>query len=232
MKLKATIVATVAGLSLGSLSHAATYASVLRVNMTGEGGGLSTYSGAGVLDTTTGVQWQSINGLWATPTNHNVTLSGYTITMSNEGGAALVNPTIDLFDGYARWTTSSGTMTISGLNPSKVYDFSVFASYGWHDNDQAYTVSDFNGTSASQAVTGDTTSSFIQGDNYVVFTGIVPKADGSFTLNLNGATGAGTGSSHEVTLSGFELGEQLPVPEPSVALLCGIGALGLLRRRR
>jgi hypothetical protein len=91
---------------------------------------------------------------------------------------------------------------------------------------------DGNSSSASTTGDGPWNGTFVEGGNYVKFSGVTPRAytvDGTnngyefdFVWGLNGGSAAG--------INGIQL---VQVPEPStIALLGGVGILSLFRRRR
>ncbi len=70
-------------------------------------------------------------------------------------------------------------------------------------------------------------NTWVAGDNYVLFTDILNgNNSGSVTVTLSTVSGY-----NYTSLNGFQLAELAPVPEPSVAILLGVGATVLWRRR-
>ncbi|MEM1085185.1 MAG: PEP-CTERM sorting domain-containing protein [Verrucomicrobiota bacterium] len=128
-----------------------------------------------------------------------------------------------LMEDYAFTNTDTATITISDLPANQDYTFYL------------YGVPDGGGQGTRFAVTGsnegtqDVTVGAVNDDNglatpedYVIFTGNT-GAGGQIVYTQTSFAGGFSGS------NGFQLDV---VPEPSVAMLGGLGLLGLLRRRR
>jgi hypothetical protein len=82
---------------------------------------------------------------------------------------------------------------------------------------------DFNGTLV-QGTNTDTTTTTPPVANYVEFTNVSPNGTGDLTFSYNHVTG-----SDGVGIAGLQLQS---APEPATVGLLGLGALGLLARRR
>lgn len=73
----------------------------------------------------------------------------------------------------------------------------------------------------------DTNPANVAGNfNYARFNGLMADGSGNITLNF----GISQANANDFAINGFQLVQQ--VPEPSSALLGGLGLLALLRRRR
>lgn len=113
-------------------------------------------------------------------------------------------------------TTNTITLTFTGLNNLFTYDLVIGARFGTD------TVADTSWTVDGQTLLADASSDT---DAYRSFTGL--STDGAGNLVM---TGTGAGSRTDIAVvSALQL---TAVPEPSAALLGGLGLLALLRRRR
>lgn len=125
-------------------------------------------------------------------------------------------------------------VTFGGLNTGDTYDLIVYSDWLF-SNGTAVPITQTVGTgltgtayvnnltSPGTGLVEDTDSannSSIRG-NWIRINGLTPDGSGDLGFNMNGQNAA---------LSGFQLVQQ--VPEPSAALLGGLGLLALLRRRR
>lgn len=140
---------------------------------------------------------------------------------------------------FETWLKHNGNslpvaVTFGGLNTGDTYDLIVYSSWVF-DNGTAVPISQTVGTgmagtayvnnllSIGTGLVEDTDSannSSIRG-NWIRINGLTPDGSGNLGFDMNGQNAA---------LSGFQLVQQ--VPEPSAALLGGLGLLALLRRRR
>jgi len=172
----------------------------------------SVYNGAGVLDTNVRL-WENVAD--GTPT---FTLDGDTVTYSttatlefNRSGSFA--GTIDLFkDGEWGGGGGSQTATLSGLKTDgTVYDLALYSSQG--DLDRGAT---FNIGGVAKIATGvaDSTT-FTEGGNYVLYTGLTPSSGGQIAWNYSLAPGDAA-----FTYSGFEI-ESAPGPPPVTSGVIG-----------
>jgi hypothetical protein len=110
------------------------------------------------------------------------------------------------------------TLTFTGLDDSLTYDLVVGAGF-------ASAISDVLWTADSQSATTD---SSVGANSFVTLSGL--STDGSGNLVIVGAGTGGAGNRQDiVVVSALHL---TAIPEPSAALLGGLGLLALLRRRR
>ena len=124
---------------------------------------------------------------------------------------------------------NAASFTISGL-AAGTYDLWIATSHVDGTVVGDWTTSNTNTTGATVALnnTGQeaTDSTWVAGVNYVLFNNIQPDGSGNVTMTVHSISGAG----ERVGFNGFQLATA--VPEPSSAVLCGIGLIGLLHRRR
>ena len=119
------------------------------------------------------------------------------------------------------------TMTLSGLTVGDTYTVwiasgrpSATVTGGWSTTNTTSTL----GTQLiDNSALNNTGTSWVQGNNYVLFNNVVVDLSGN--LVMKGVSTGGT----RLPFSGFQIAA---VPEPSAALLGALGSLALLRRRR
>lgn len=122
---------------------------------------------------------------------------------------------------------STATLTFSDLTVGDRYDVYVASTQGNAESGKG-TWSTTNTTSSvgAQAVDSSITlniATWEQGNNYMVLENVVVDPSGNITLTGQAADG------YRLPVNGFQL---VQVPEPSAALLGGLGLLLLARRRR
>jgi len=152
--------------------------------------------------------------------------SGASITLSGGLGHGLMpSANLDVFESAFRLgnTGSPVTVTLSGLGAGTMIDLYLYAAGGHAAGEPSI----FNfGSVQATTDTNVNETSYELGVNYVKFSSLVADASG----NISG-TWSRPGASH----SSFNGLQFQVVPEPSTALLGGLGGLGflaLLRRRR
>ena len=110
------------------------------------------------------------------------------------------------------------TVTFSNLLSGSLFDMVIYTATDNIGNNGTFTLNDFANTNASYAIGAGNTATFTDNSTRRAFTGLTVVGN-SVTLTMSG-TGAG--------LSGVQFNG---VPEPTSAVLLGLGALGLLSRR-
>ncbi len=147
----------------------------------------------------------------------NVTSVGFTVAgdgrASNWGGGS---PDDDLVnDGIFANSGASITLTITGLAAGNSYDLLYYTA----DNFPATSVS-ANGVSPIAYTGTIANAGYADVNDFFYLEGVIANGSGEIVVT-------GTNPGGFSTLTGFQI-----VPEPSVALLGGLGGLLLLRRRR
>jgi hypothetical protein len=121
-------------------------------------------------------------------------------------------------------TNPKGFVVLSGLNDSKAYDFTIFASrVGVGDNRETkYTVTGSNSAITYLNAANNTS-------NLTAVTGIYPTA-GSITINVEKGPNNSNGTGFAY-LGAMRM-DYAAVPEPTTLGLMGLSSLGLIFRRR
>jgi hypothetical protein len=131
----------------------------------------------------------------------------------------------DLFRGYFYSWGAAAPFTFTGLTAGQTYDFYFYSETGSFGSDWA---ANFTLDGNTKNLTAVQTTSFVEGDNYVMFT-LTPSGTsltGSFQV---------TGSSGVAVLSGATVAESTStIPEPSTyaAIFGAIALSGVIVFRR
>ena len=236
MKLKHTHLAALAAITLaGSASAALTVGDIISVNFAGTGFG-ATPTGAAVIGAT-GDTWNDIRGAAGSSLSGTVALnevdgsvSGVSVGVSAGffNGSMSDGSNLDVFesdiyiDQTGSWgPTGPSTITLTGLGAGTIVDLYVYGAPGHAIGQDGQFVFGATTKTTSDATTIEI--SYVENVNYVKFATLV--ADGSGTITGTWTDIGGQGS----TLNGLQL---QVIPEPSAALLGGLGMLCILRRRR
>jgi hypothetical protein len=146
-------------------------------------------------------------------------------------GVALANG----YDGFIDFTITDTSGTPRDLT-SFNFDVGAFRTNAARNWSLSIIAGDL--TNASNLATGTanhSTSVEIQDDIDVSLTGLADytlDANGTVTFRLNFTGGTNSSAGHHLWLDNVAVFGTAVVPEPSVALLCMLGMVGLFRRRR
>lgn len=190
-----------------------------------------------------GSTWNIISGYSATNLLDSTGAStsiGYTTTFSERRGTTLSSGDLEIARTYMQdfGKGGSNTITINGLMSGSLYNVWLVSVSNSGTPTENYR-GDFitaNPTSSSSTQTVNASprnvTTFVAGQNFALFENVVADVNGEISFEADAANLDGqpnTGDEYRFGLNGFQI---LEVPEPSTALLGGIGALMLLRRRR
>lgn len=221
-------------LSAAAAPAALTIGDIISVNFAGDGKG-STPTGAAVIGAV-GNTWNDIRGTGDISTSPfalnkvDSTASGVSVSIGGAtfNGSISDSSNLDIFesdiyiDQNGQWSShTSSTITLTGLGAGTMIDLYVYSAAG-HTTGQGGQFT-FGATTKTTSAGNDIETSYIENVNYVKFATLV--ADGSGTISGTWADTADQGS----VLNGLQI---QVVPEPSAALIGGLGLLALLRRRR
>lgn len=199
------------------------------VNVDFQNVGNTTYSGVGVAPDL-GTTWNPVN-LGATGQallNSVGGASGISLTLvGGHGYWGVAGAADDVTRDYIfGWTggTQTATVNLSGLTPNIAFDLHLYARGDGADQNPLITLAAANGgaSGTASALSGGALP-FSLANNHVLLTG---NADGSGNVSFAFSL---IGSNAFWAANGFQL---VAIPEPSAALLGGLGMLALLRFRR
>ena len=165
-----------------------------------------------------------------------------TIDITGLSGGQNEGPVDTIFYGNSNQFSKGAdqTISISQLTVGGVYDIYIYAlshnSGSWgnpSDTERAagaFTTINVSGNGNSQTldngITGTDADPFTAGSNYVLFQSIVADGLGNISIVADALDGANATRLH---VNGLQIAA---VPEPSSAVLLGLGAFALLLRRR
>lgn len=126
--------------------------------------------------------------------------------------------------------TPLGTFTLNNV-PAGTYRLFLYGTNFDHNRGTTFTVGTGTPDGGVSSTLNSTITSFIEGNNYVVFNNVLPASGTiSGTFFPNPTDGVGNNNlSGEGSLNGLQL---VRVPEPASAALLMLGGFGLLVRRR
>ena len=215
MKTRAMVLGTALILGLGAQAHAANIALTdpsLEATFGGSNGvvvsGWFTFGGSGSAINVSG-------GFWGDMINRDGANAAYAAQIGENDGGSMYQ-TVEL-DAGVTYSLTVGIGTSTGVNKSEGKYALVFFNSGFSS-----LLAETTGTVANQ------TGAFA--DDSVTFT---PATSGTYQVGMrNRGYVPGTGADNNESTIFFDNVRLTVVPEPSVALLGGLGVFGLLRRRR
>jgi hypothetical protein len=164
-------------------------------------------------------------------------LSPITLSMNFSGdngataGSVLGQPSWLLTS--AAITQTTGTFTLHHL-PAGTYTLFLYGANYDNTRGAAFSITTGGGTALSgitQTINTGQRTTFVLGDNYVEYTGVIPNGNGDISGSWGDVSNPISGLSGEGDFNGLQLIAQA-VPEPSIFALVGLGMGGLALRRR
>ncbi|MDX1680373.1 MAG: hypothetical protein R3242_06550 [Akkermansiaceae bacterium] len=142
------------------------------------------------------------------------------LSIGTTGGYNTTNTNLELLADYLYTKDVSQTFTVSGLEVGASYNLTFIGHGGSTIQGPSITI---GGDTQNIEPTDMGATSYTEGENYVTFT-VVADSSGEISGSYSPI---GTN-----TFGGISALQISSIPEPSVALLGGLGGLLLLRRRR
>jgi hypothetical protein len=218
-----------------STQAALTIGDIVSVNFSSTQIGATTPTGAAVIGASgdtwnniTGTNGQAISGLGSIALNKvdGVTASGVSVTFTagDFNGSGAVASNLDVFEGNIYITGATSTITLTGLGAGTMVDLYFYLAAGHTAGEGGTMTIDATSLTATDPNASGDETAYTLGANYVKFDDLVVGGSGNVTATWAVASGQ--------TYSSFAGMQIAVVPEPSTALLGGLGMLALLRRRR
>jgi hypothetical protein len=160
----------------------------------------------------------TVSVVWSDELQSSINSGAIDFSTSGPGGTNL-DPLMEDYGFTAPGNTA--TVTISGLALNSSYTIYLFGHPDGFSQDVTFAVTDAAESAQTLAASKNDNNGFVAGTDFAIFTG---NTGGTGTVVYTQTSFTGFSGS-----AGFQLDV---VPEPSVALLGGLGLLGLLRRRR
>jgi PEP-CTERM motif len=177
--------------------------------------------------------------------NSDGTISPVTLSVSYDGdngstnGVTQGSPSFLL--GNAAIVTNNDVGTFSLMNvPAGTYDLYLYGTNYDGTRGAAFTASSGSALDGITSAIGPNAASgsgplnsYVLGQDYVEFVGVVPDSNGTISGTWTGVTNPqDTSLTGEGDFNGLQLVSASAVPEPASLAVIGLGALGLLSRRR
>ena len=224
-------------------AHAQFLSGIISVDFNSNNGGNNTDASAGPNAVITPGTWNELTvGTSGGPTTLNLSTgsaSNVSLTYTASGSFDVIpyltpteianSPNLGLLRDflYNTSTTTPQTVTLTGLSASTPYNLYLYVGGNSNGRQTVFTI----GTTSLTATFADADTTFVNGDNYVAYTGVTSSAAGTIAINYFAGTG------NEGDFDGLQI---TPVaaaaPEPSSVALTGLGGVAMagfvLRRQR